>query len=158
MESQSTQRHEPVGEGRSSLEGGAVRLKDVSLKRVYEEPDPSDGFRVLVDKLWPRGVSKAKAAVDEWAKDLTPSTDLRKWFHEDTAGRWDEFRSAYRRELEEGDAVSAFLSHAPEHVTLVYAGKDAVHNHAKVLRDVLLDVAKWQRGEDPSADGARASS
>ena len=158
MESQSAQRNESVSEGQSPLEGGDVRLRDVSLKRVYEDPDSSDGLRVLVDKLWPRGVSKAKAAVDEWAKDLTPSTDLRKWFHEDTAGRWDEFRSAYRRELEEGDAVPAFLSRAPEHVTLVYAGKDAVHNHAKVLRDVLLDAAKWQRGEGSSEGGSRAPS
>ena len=158
MESQSAQRNESVSERQSPLEGGDVRLRDVSLKRVYEEPDSSDGLRVLVDKLWPRGVSKAKAAVDEWAKDLTPSTDLRKWFHEDTAGRWDEFRSAYRRELEEGGAVPAFLSRAPEHVTLVYAGKDAVHNHAKVLRDVLFDAAKWQRGEGPSEGGSRAPS
>ncbi len=156
MESQSAQRSGSAGEERSPLDDGAVRLRDVSLKRVYEEPDSSDGLRVLVDRLWPRGVAKARAAVDEWAKGLAPSTDLRKWFHGDVAGRWDEFRSAYRRELEEGDAVPAFLSRAPEHVTLVYAGKDAAHNHAEVLRDVLLDAAKSRRGEGPSADGARA--
>ena len=119
-----------------------TRVKEISLKRVYDEPAESDGYRVLVDRLWPRGISKAEADIDEWAKDLTPTADLRKWFHEDQAGRWDEFQARYRHELEETDAVAEFLSRAPEHVTLVYAGKDPIHNHALALRDVLLDASK----------------
>lgn len=87
MESQPTQRYESAGEGRSSLEGGIVCFRGVSLKRMYERLGPSDGFRVFVDKLWLRGVPKVKTAVDEWTKDPTPSMDLRERLHEDTVER-----------------------------------------------------------------------
>lgn len=111
----------------------------VQLKRVYEEPLPTDGFRVLVDRLWPRGVRKEALAPDAWAKDLAPSRELRRWFHEDKEARWEAFAAMYRKELSENPALSAFLrTVAPyETVTLLYAAGDARHNHACVLRDVL---------------------
>ena len=108
------------------------------LKRVYEEPSPEDRFRVLVERLWPRGVSKERAGLDLWLKDVAPSAELRKWFNHDPA-RWKEFQDRYIAELKDrGDAVRLLREKAKEGtVTLVYAAHDEQHNGALVLKRVL---------------------
>ena len=114
-------------------------MTQIRLKRVYEDWSESDGYRVLVDKLWPRGVKKEELHFDIWAKDITPSADIRKWFHEDTENRWDAFVSMYRRELENSQSVKDFIDSIKAYVvvTLLYASKDKVHNHAIILKDYI---------------------
>lgn len=112
---------------------------EIRLKRVYDEPAPDDGFRVLVDRLWPRGVSKERARLDLWAKDVAPSTELRRAFHHDGLS-WPEFEEAYRAELD-GTARAALeelrAELAPHPVvTLLHAVNDE-RNHAVILRDAL---------------------
>jgi uncharacterized protein YeaO (DUF488 family) len=110
----------------------------VKLKRVYEEPSSSDGLRILVDRLWPRGLTKARAAVDLWLEDVAPSTELRKWFNHDPV-KWKEFQTRYRKELRENrDALALLKEKTNEHtVTLVYGARDEDHNEAQVLKAVL---------------------
>ena len=110
----------------------------IKLKRVYEDPSPEDGFRVLVDRLWPRGLTRERAAVDLWLKDVAPSTELRKWFGHDPA-KWREFQARYREELRgKRDALDLLTAKSKEHtVTLVYAARDEEHNEAVVLKKVL---------------------
>ena len=112
----------------------------VQLKRVFDEADPSDGFRVLVDRLWPRGISKERAAIELWLKDVAPSPDLRKEWHHNP-GRFDEFAARYRGELDDNPAVGQLGQIIADHatVTLVYGAKDPVVNHAAVLRDYLAE-------------------
>jgi len=116
-----------------------VAAGNVRLRRAYEPPDAGDGRRILVDRLWPRGVSKADAHIDEWVRDLAPSTDLRTWFGHDPE-RWNEFRRRYARELREHDDLVAKLRQLARGgpVTLVYAARDETHNDAVVLRDLIL--------------------
>lgn len=118
---------------------------ELLLKRAYEPALPSDGYRVLVDRLWPRGLSKERAQLDEWAKDLAPSTELRQWFGHDPA-RWDEFARDYRSELEDSTAPQDFLARlgAQERVTLVYAAHDQEHCHPLVLRAYLQTLLASQ--------------
>jgi uncharacterized protein YeaO (DUF488 family) len=108
----------------------------IQIKRVYEKPDPKDGFRILVDRLWPRGLTKEKAAVDLWLKDVAPSTELRKWFGHDPE-KWKEFQKKYLKELKENkEAVDTLKEHLKKGtVTLLYAAKDEAHNEAEVLKD-----------------------
>ena len=109
----------------------------VALKRAYEAASNSDGTRVLVDRLWPRGVTKAKARIDVWLKDVAPSTQLRKWFGHDP-GKWTEFQRRYRDELKGSEALAELRKLAREgHVTLVYGAKDEEHNDAVVLAKLL---------------------
>ena len=110
----------------------------IHLKRVYEEPSKKDGLRVLVERLWPRGLTKERAAVDLWLKDVAPSPELRKWFGHDPA-RWEQFQERYRKELrEKKDAVRLLKQKAKEGtVTLVYAARDEEHNGALVLKRIL---------------------
>jgi uncharacterized protein YeaO (DUF488 family) len=110
------------------------------LKRAYESPAPDDGKRILVDRLWPRGLSKDKAALDDWIKDIAPSTELRKWFGHDPA-RWAEFQRRYKIELRQhGAELDRIRSLAKKQtVTLLYAARDEEHNDAVVLRDVLSE-------------------
>ncbi len=111
----------------------------VRLKRAYERPAAEDGTRILVDRLWPRGVKKEHAAIDRWAKDFSPSTELRKWFGHDPV-RWQDFRRRYAAELRQRsdqlDQLRDLARQGP--ITLVYAAHDELHNDAVVLRDVLL--------------------
>ncbi len=109
------------------------------LKRAYEPAEQGDGVRILVDRLWPRGVSKEDAALDDWIKDIAPSTELRQWFGHDP-GRWAEFQRRYRAELRQhGPDLDRIRDLArTQAVTLVYAARDEEHNDAVVLRDVLL--------------------
>ncbi|HQD25592.1 MULTISPECIES: DUF488 domain-containing protein [Methanoculleus] len=107
-------------------------------KRIYEEPSEDDGTRILVDRLWPRGLSKEKAVVDRWEKDLAPSNELRRWFGHDPA-KWEEFLRRYRAELEEKEETLAKLQReaAEGTVTLLYAAKDEEHNNAVALKRYL---------------------
>lgn len=109
----------------------------VFLKRVYDSPAESDGERVLVDRIWPRGLTKVKARVDLWLKDVAPSTELRKWFGHDPE-KWTEFKQRYRAELKNNPALSELqeLSRQGD-ITLVYAARDQLHNEAAVLKQIL---------------------
>lgn len=108
------------------------------LKRVYSPADPGDGFRVLVDRLWPRGVSKERAAVDLWAKDVAPSAELRTAFHRDGM-TWPAFADAYRAELRDNPALAPLRETLAGHevVTLLYSVADEERNHAALLREAL---------------------
>ena len=111
----------------------------LAVKRAYAPPAPGDGQRILVDRVWPRGVTKEVLRLDDWLKDLAPSTELRKWFDHD-AKKWDGFRERYFRELDaRSDAVAALLERcARGKVTLIYGAKDTVHNQAVALKDYLV--------------------
>jgi uncharacterized protein YeaO (DUF488 family) len=110
----------------------------IQLKRVYEKPSGKDGLRVLVDRLWPRGLTKERAAVDLWLKDVAPSTELRKWFGHDPA-KWKEFQTRYRKELKEKADALAMLKQKSKArtLTLVYGARDEEHNEALVLKGLL---------------------
>lgn len=110
----------------------------VQLKRVYDDAAQADGLRVLVDRLWPRGVTKERAAVDVWLKEVAPSTELRKEWHHNP-GRFDEFAGRYRAELEQNPAVAELRDLIASHptVTLLYGSKDPEVNHAHVLTEFL---------------------
>ena len=110
----------------------------LKLKRIYDEPAPEDGFRVLVDRLWPRGVSKEEAQIDLWLGGIGPSPSLRKWFNHDPA-RWDEFLDRYFAELDEQPELvtELFQKATAAPITLLYAAKDVQHNHAVALKMYL---------------------
>jgi uncharacterized protein YeaO (DUF488 family) len=110
----------------------------VRLKRAYEPPAPKDGYRVLIDRLWPRGVSRDKARLDEWAKELAPSAELRRWFGHDPA-RFAEFRRRYSEELSTHEEKLRELRRRAREttVTLVYSARDTEHNDAVVLAQIL---------------------
>jgi uncharacterized protein YeaO (DUF488 family) len=111
---------------------------DIRLRRAYDAPAPDDGYRVLIDRLWPRGVSRDDARIDEWARDLAPSDDLRRWFGHDPQ-RWAEFRRRYREELRDHDTELDRLGARAiqDRLTLVYGARDTRRNNAVVLREVL---------------------
>lgn len=110
----------------------------IHLKRVYDEHAKADGLRILVERLWPRGMSKEKAALDLWLKDLAPSTELRKWYDHDLE-KWTEFQQRYQAELEEKGDLLDLLKHRTTEgtVTFVYAAHDEQHNSARVLKEFL---------------------
>lgn len=119
---------------------GEISLaKNIRLKRAYEKPSPDDGLRILVDRLWPRGLTKEAAAIDHWYKEIAPSTESRKWFGHDP-DRWEEFRARYAAQLREHaellEEIRKLARRGP--VTLVYAARDEQHNDAVVLREVLM--------------------
>jgi uncharacterized protein YeaO (DUF488 family) len=116
-----------------------IAAGDIKLKRAYAPPAKADGRRVLVDRLWPRGVSKTDAAIDVWMKDVAPSNDLRKWFGHEPA-RWEEFRRRYRAEIEDHHEQLAELREMARKgpITLVFSAHDELHNNAVALRDFLL--------------------
>lgn len=111
----------------------------IEIKRVYEAPSEMDGYRVLVDRLWPRGMKRGALKYDYWAKELTPSNELRKWFHADAEERWNFFVEMYQKELEQCPAVKVFIDRIKpyEKVTLLYASKNTQQNHARVLAQYL---------------------
>lgn len=112
---------------------------EVQIKRAYDASSPHDGARVLVDRLWPRGVTKTDAHICEWMKDVAPSNELRKWFGHDP-GRWEEFRHRYKAELAGKKELLDELRDLAKkgRLTLVYSAHDEAHNQAVVLREVLL--------------------
>jgi uncharacterized protein YeaO (DUF488 family) len=113
----------------------------IYIKRAYDAVTDEDGYRVLVDRLWPRGVRKETLALDEWCKDVAPSTGLRQWFGHDPA-RFQEFAAKYREELENRDVPEQLLKRTEKNkaLTLIYAAKDPKINHAVVLRDYLQHI------------------
>lgn len=116
-----------------------IKPDNIKVRRAYEPPTPGDGTRILVDRLWPRGVSKAEAALDLWEKELAPSAELRQWFNHEPA-RWEEFQARYAGELaSQTDALDRLRALARKGtVTLVYAARDELHNDAVALRALLL--------------------
>ncbi|WP_406864279.1 DUF488 family protein [Streptomyces sp. HUAS MG47] len=118
----------------------AARTPDLRVRRIYDPPEPDDGTRVLVDRLWPRGLKKTDAEIDEWPKALTPSTELRRWYH-GTEGEYEEFRRRYEQELAAPEAAAALdrlrelVAAGP--VTLLTAAKDPSHSHTTVLERAL---------------------
>jgi uncharacterized protein YeaO (DUF488 family) len=121
----------------------------IRVRRVYDPPEPADGTRVLVDRLWPRGLAKARARIDHWYRDLAPSDALRRWFNHDPA-RWDEFRRRYREELRASgrwEQVRALAGQARRRtITLLFAAKDERYNNAVALAEFLREAAARPRG------------
>jgi len=113
----------------------------IKLKRVYVEPAVEDGRRILVERLWPRGMSKDKIKIDEWMKDLAPSGSLRRWFSHDPE-KWQEFRSRYRKELEPKTSELKRLAEMAKRgdITFVYSARDEQHNNAVVLKELLEEI------------------
>lgn len=113
----------------------------LKMKRVYDEPTSDDGLRILTERLWPRGVTKERAKVDKWMKEIAPSHELRKWFGHDP-GKWEKFKDRYRKELYGSEAVSELLELIKKHthITLVYASKDEKHNSTRVLKNMLDEL------------------
>jgi uncharacterized protein YeaO (DUF488 family) len=127
----------------------------VTIKRVYDPPSPADGERVLVDRLWPRGLTKERAALDEWLRELSPSNELRRWYHA-RPDQWQVFRTKYLKELAHPAAQDALrrlylLAHRRKRLTLLFASKNATHNNAVVLKELLEGSRKPPTGTGPAA-------
>ncbi len=118
-----------------------MAVKSIEIKRIYNDAAEDDGYRVLVDRLWPRGVSKEAAQLDEWNKEVSPSPELRKWFDHDP-DKFDEFKKRYKTELADRESViDELLENADgKKLTLLYGAKDEEHNHAIVLKEFLDDI------------------
>jgi uncharacterized protein YeaO (DUF488 family) len=110
----------------------------LKIKRAYEAPEGNDGLRILVDRLWPRGLTKQRAQIDLWLKDIAPSTELRKWFGHDL-DRWAGFYSGFLKELENKEDLLKFIEEKvrEENVTLIFAGRDELHNEAIILKEII---------------------
>ncbi len=125
----------------------------IAIKRVYEPSSRGDGTRVLVDRLWPRGLSKAKANVTEWLRDIAPSNDLRRWYHARPT-QWAAFRTKYLKELAQPECETALrrlydLAHQKKRLTLLFASKNELRNNAVVLKELLEGVRKPPKGTGP---------
>ena len=142
--------------------GSHIRAGNIRLKRAYERPAASDGPRLLVDRLWPRGVGKAAARIDRWIKEIAPTAGLRKWFGHDPE-KWDEFRARYDRELDAHPEVWRPLLSASKRgrVTLVYSAHDTQHNNAvallEYLRAKMSEPAAAERAQQQARGRARAA-
>ena len=117
-------------------------MATVNIKRIYDKPSPNDGYRVFIDKIWPRGMTKNEVKYNLWAKDIAPSIPLRKWFHEDPDSNWHEFEEKYTHELEISPSVRQFIDKIKneDKITLLYGSRNAVENHALVLQSYLERV------------------
>lgn len=127
----------------------------IAIKRVYEPPARADGSRILVDRLWPRGLSKERADLDEWLRDLAPSDELRRWFHA-RPDHWAGFRKKYLKELSHPEAETALrtlyrLAHKKKRLTLLFASKNETRNNATVLKELLDGLRKPPTGTGPGA-------
>ena len=137
----------------------SARPATIAIKRVYESPTESDGLRLLVDRLWPRGLKKEQARIDEWLRDLAPSNELRKWFHAHRDKR-PEFRRKYLQELRSPGAAKV-LAHLEEllsdddHVTLLFASKETDQNNAVILKEILEGTKKPPHTSRPTSAPAR---
>jgi uncharacterized protein YeaO (DUF488 family) len=130
-------------------------VKRVTIKRVYEKPARVDGYRVLVDRLWPRGLKKEEATLDSWLRDIAPSNELRQWFHA-RPDNWLAFRKRYLKELALPEAAESLeelyrLANKKKRLTLLYSSKDEEHNNAVVLKDLLDGMRKPPTGTGPGA-------
>lgn len=116
-------------------------MKEITLKRIYEEAEDDDGYRILVDRIWPRGISKERAQLDEWNKHVAPSTELRKWFGHKPE-RFEEFKKKYKKELEsQTDDLECIQKVGKDHkICILYGAKDEKHNQAVVLKSVLENL------------------
>ena len=121
-------------------------MAKITIKRVYEPVEKSDGYRVLIDRLWPRGLAKASSHIDEWMKKIGPSNELRKWFNHDVE-KWQAFRRSYKKELKGSDVVEEIikLMEKHKHVTLLYGAKDEEHNQAVVLQEYLKSLTQKKK-------------
>jgi uncharacterized protein YeaO (DUF488 family) len=133
----------------------------VAIKRVYEAVKRTDGVRVLVDRLWPRGLTKAEAAIDEWLRDLAPSNELRQWYHA-RPGEWQAFRKKYLKELAQPERQEGLrrlyeLAHQKKRLTLLFASKNETLNNAVVLKELLEGLRKPPSGTGPGAIHAMRS-
>lgn len=128
-----------------------VDMTRVRIKRVYAPEEAADGFRVLVDRMWPRGMRRDELHFDLWAKQLTPSTALRQWYHADPESRWTEFKRRYTQELHASPEVCSFVESIREKpvVTLLFASKNATENHALILQDYLQQTLAAKSDSDP---------
>lgn len=131
----------------------------IAIKRVYEPAAHTDGSRVLVDRLWPRGLTKEKAAIDEWLRDLAPSDELRRWYHS-RPDQWMAFRQKYLKELAQPDQERGLqqlyeLAHKKKRLTLLFASKNESHNNALVLKELLDGIRKPPTGTGPGAISAQ---
>lgn len=127
----------------------------IAIKRVYERAARTDGARVLVDRLWPRGLTKERAAVDEWLRDLAPSDELRRWYHA-RPEQWAAFRQKYLKELRQPDQERGLqrlyeLAHKKKRLTLLFASKNESHNNALVLKELLDGIRKPPTGTGPGS-------
>jgi uncharacterized protein YeaO (DUF488 family) len=115
-------------------------IMNVKIKRIYEPFEKSDGYRILIDRLWPRGIKKEAAHIDQWMKEIAPSTNLRKWFNHEPE-KWKEFNKKYITEIKGAAAFEAMLSQISEHkkVTLLFAAKDELYNHAVILQQLITE-------------------
>ena len=115
----------------------------VKIKRAYDKISPDDGKRILVDRLWPRGIKKDEAKIDEWIKEIAPSNELRKWFAHDPS-KWQEFKKRYREELKDQSNLIKILKHRAKkgNITLIFSARDTEHNNAVVLSEL---ISKRQR-------------
>lgn len=111
----------------------------IQLKRAYDAAGPDDGYRIYIDRLWPRGLSHENFRYDSWDKAIAPSTQLREWFHQDPVGRWVEFESRYRQELADNPSFAALKSEIADkpRITLLYSSRDHDHNNAVVVKNAL---------------------
>lgn len=130
----------------------------IAVKRIYEEFSRTDGMRILVDRLWPRGLSKAQAGVDEWLRDLAPSNELRKWFHA-RPDHWAAFRKKYLKELSRPEAETDLrklyrFAHKRKRLTLLFASRNEQHNNATVLKELLEGMRKPPTGTGPGVVSA----
>lgn len=134
----------------------------IAVKRAYEKPAASDGTRILVDRIWPRGLTKDDVRINAWLRDLAPSNELRKWFHSNT-DEWHEFRKRYLRELQSASAAEALnklhdLLNSADHVTLIFASKQVERNNATVLKEFIEEkvlARKNPRVSDRTGDAAQ---
>lgn len=117
-----------------------MKTQDIELKRAYDPQSTDDGFRIYIDRLWPRGLSHETFHYDLWDKEIAPSTELREWFHADQTERWPEFEKKYAAELKDSQAFQSLIAAIKDHpkVTLLYSSKDHNHNNAVVVRNLLL--------------------
>lgn len=117
-------------------------MTEIKIKRAYETPDATDGYRILVDRLWPRGLTHERLDCKYWAKDIAPSTELREWFHGDAANRWTEFVVKYKNELRKNPDFENFLKTVKSYpvVTFVFASKDVNHNEASALQNLCNEL------------------
>ncbi len=127
----------------------------IAIKRVYEPASPADGVRVLVDRLWPRGLKKQEAKIDEWLRDLAPSNELRRWYHSQP-DQWEAFRKKYLQELNQTDRQEGLhrlyeLAHGKKRLTLLFASKKETQNNATVLKELLDGMRKPPTGTGPGA-------
>jgi uncharacterized protein YeaO (DUF488 family) len=118
-------------------------MATINIKRIYKPAEKTDGLRILVDRLWPRGINKEAAQLDLWLKEIAPSTELRKWFHSgDAANKWEEFKAKYLTELKQNEAVKELLNiiNNNKTVSFLYAVPDENHNHALILKEFIEGI------------------